>query len=96
MYGLINRFVAHPSRRDELVNLMIGEQTAMEGCRSYVVARDPKDPDALWITEVWDSEAQWNASLETPAVRASIERAMPLIASFGDTVFTEPVGGIGV
>ncbi len=96
MYGLINRFVAQPGRRDELVALMIGEETAMDGCRSFVVARDPKDPDAVWITEVWDSEAQWAASMDIPSVKASIEKAMPLIASFGETVVTEPVGGIGL
>lgn len=96
MHGLINRFVAQPGRRDELVASMIGEQTAMDGCRSYVVARDPKDSDAVWITEVWDSEAHWKASLNIPAVKASIEKAMPLIASFGDMVVTEPVGGIGL
>jgi quinol monooxygenase YgiN len=88
--------VAHPGRRDELVALLIGEETAMDGCRSFVVARDPKDPDALWITEVWDSEAQWAASLDLPAVKASIEQAMPLICSFGEPVATEPVGGIGL
>ena len=27
----------------------------MPGCLSYVVARDPTDADAIWITEVWDA-----------------------------------------
>jgi hypothetical protein len=30
-----------------------------------------------------------------PAVKAAIEIGMPLIASFGDVVVTEPVGGTG-
>ena len=29
----------------------------MPGCLSYVVAKDPADENAIWITEVWDSQA---------------------------------------
>jgi len=46
----------------------------MPGCLSYVVAKDPQHDDALWITEVWDSEASQRASLALPAVRAAIAR----------------------
>jgi quinol monooxygenase YgiN len=90
MHGLIARFSAHPGRRDEVASLMVSGG-APPGCRSFVVAHDPKDPDALWITEVWDSEEAWAASLELPAVKASIERALPLIAAFGEPVLTKPV-----
>lgn len=93
MYGLINRFVANPGRRDELVTLIIGEETAMDGCRSYVVARDLADPDAVWVGE---SEAQWAASMDMTAVTASIEMAVSLIASFGERIVTEPAGSIGL
>lgn len=96
MYGLINRFVAVPGKRDELASCMLSELGVLPGCRSFVVARDPKDPDALWITEVWDSEAAWQASLEMPGVKASIDKAMPLMASFGEPAVTEPIGGIGL
>lgn len=96
MYGLINRFVANPGRRDELVTLIIGEETAMDGCRSYVVARDLADPDAVWVTEVCESEAQWAASMDMTAVTASIEMAVPLIASFGERIVIEPAGSIGL
>ena len=27
----------------------------MPGCRLYLVATDPEDPDAVWVTEVWDT-----------------------------------------
>ena len=96
MYGLINRFTAVPGKRNELASCMLEDVGILPGCRSFVVARDSKDPDALWITEVWDSEAAWQASLEAPAVKASIDRAMSLIASFGEPAITEPIGGIGL
>ena len=42
----------------------------MPGCLSYVVAHDTTEPDAIWITEVWDSEASHKGSLSLPAVQA--------------------------
>ena len=37
-----------------------------------------------------------NPTLSVPAVRHAITRATPLIAAFGDSVTTEPVGGHGL
>ncbi len=92
MYGLINRFTAQPGRRDELAALMMAHDGPIPGCRSFVVAHDPKDPDALWITEVWDSEEVWKASLDIPGIKASVDKAVPLIAGWGEPIVTAPVG----
>ena len=96
MFGLIGRFVAQPGRRDDLVAAMTSEVGDLPGCRSFVVAQDPADPDALWITEVWDDRDAWAASLRLPAVRASIEVAMPLIREMGTTTETVPVSVRGL
>ncbi len=48
----------------------------MPGCFSYVVAADPAEPDALWVTEVWESQASHQASLQLPAVQAAIDHGM--------------------
>jgi quinol monooxygenase YgiN len=68
----------------------------MPGCLSYVIATDPADVDALWITEVWDSQASHQASLAVPAVKAAIAKGRPLIAGFSDRVETVPLGGYGL
>jgi len=68
----------------------------MPGCLSYVVATDSADPDALWVTEVWDSAASHQASLALPAVKAAITKARPLIAGFSNRVETTPIGGLGL
>jgi len=61
-----------------------------------VVAKDTGDPRGIWISEVWDSPARHKASLSLPAVRSAIARGKPLIASFGESFVTEPVGGHGL
>ena len=96
MYGLIGSFSAHPGKRDELIALMTASVGDMPGCLSYIVARDPKDADKLWVTEVWDSAESHKASLNIPAVAETIKQAMPLIAGFGEHTETEPVGGYGI
>lgn len=87
---------ATAGQRDALVALLLEGADDMPGCRSYVVALDPADDDAIWVTEVWDDEASHRASLDLPAVQAAIAKARPLIAGFGDQVVTIPVGGLGV
>lgn len=95
MYGRIGTMIAVPGQRDALAAALLEGLVGMPGCRSYVVARDPKDEDALWVTEVWDDAASHRASLELPSVRAAIAIGRPLIASFGEHHETEPIGGHG-
>jgi len=96
MYGLIGKLRAIPGKRDAMLAILLKGTEAMPGCLSYVVAKDPADADAVWITEVWDSEANHKASLSLPSVQAAIAEARPMIAGFDSHVVTEPVGGVGL
>lgn len=99
MYGLIGKMTATPGQRDALIAILLenaNDKPGMPGCLSYVVAKDPADANAIWITEVWDSEQSHRASLSLPAVKQAIARGKPLIAAFGDYNVTEPVGGQGL
>ena len=96
MFGLIGKMRAASGQRDRLIAILLEATGEMPGCLSYVVARDPADADAIWITEVWDSEASHKASLSLPRVRAAINQAMPMIAGFESSIPTEPVGGVGL
>ena len=96
MFGLIGRIRAQPDQRDALLAILLEGTGAMPGCLSYVVAKDPVDADAIWITEVWESRASHAASLQLPAVQDAIRRGRPLIAGFDHGQETVPVGGIGL
>jgi quinol monooxygenase YgiN len=87
MYGLMGKMTTKPGQRDALIAILLESISQdMPGCLSYIVAKDPSDPDAIWITE----------ALSLPAVSAAIARARPLIAGFGSQTVTEPVGGYGL
>jgi len=96
MYGLIGKITAVPGQRDELARLIMQGMDAMPGCLSYIVARDTQDDDSLWVTEVWESREQHEASLKLPAVQAAITQGRPLMAGFSDRTETEPIGGHGL
>jgi quinol monooxygenase YgiN len=96
MYGLIGKLTAVPGKRDDLVAILLEGISGMPGCLSYVVATDPADANAIWITEVWDTRTSHQASLTLPSVKAAIARGKPLIAAFDHSVATTPVGGHGL
>jgi quinol monooxygenase YgiN len=96
MYGLIGRMKAVPGQRDALISILLEGVSGMPGCLSYIVAGDPADPDAIWVTEVWDSQASHKSSLSLPSVKEAITRGKPLIAAFDQHIETTPVGGHGI
>lgn len=96
MYGLIGKMKVVSGQRDALISILIEGISGMPGCLSYIVAQDPADPDAIWVTEVWDSQDSHQASLSLPSVQHAISRGKPLIAGFGERFETQPVGGYGL
>ncbi|BBD00268.1 hypothetical protein YGS_C1P1523 [Sphingobium sp. YG1] len=93
-YGLIGQMLSAPGQRDALVAILTAATGGMPGCLSYVVALDTANPDAIWITEIWDSRESHAASLKLPAVRSAIAKARPIIAGFPQHFETVPVAGV--
>ena len=94
MFGLIGKMRAAPGKRGDLIAILGESAEAMPGCLSYIVAEDASDPDGIWITEVWDTEASHKASLQLPTVQSAIAKARPIIAGFDMSVKTTPIAGI--
>ena len=96
MYGIIGKMLTTPGQRDAFTTILLGGVADMPGCLSYIIAKDPTDENALWITEVWDSRESHAASLQLPAVKDAIARGRAMIAGFGDRTETIPIGGHGL
>lgn len=94
LYGLIGQLKCVPGKRSAMIAILSEGTAAMPGCRSYIVAEDVGDVDAIWITEVWESKEAHAASLKLPAVQAAIAKARPLIAGFGHRFETIPTAGL--
>lgn len=96
MYGLISKITAVQGQRDALIEILLDGIAGMPGCRSYIVAKDQDEADAIWVSEVWDSKASHEDSLSLPAVKDTIAQGRPLIEEFGERFETEPIGGHGL
>lgn len=96
MYGLIAKLTTVAGKRDEMVAILRESAADMRGCLSYIVAKDAADPNVLWVTEVWDSQASHDASLSLPAVKKAIPRAQAIVANFERIAQTNPVWGAGL
>lgn len=96
MYGLISKMMANDGKRDELISILLDGTKRMPGCRSYVISKDMTDENAMWITEVWDSKENHQASLSLADVQSAISKGKLLIAGFGERIETTPVGGHGL
>lgn len=96
MYGLIGKMRATRGQRDAIMEVLLDSTRALPGCLSYIVARDPADVDAIWVTEVWTDAESHKASLQLPEVQAAIAKARPFIAGFEFQVETQPAGGFGL
>ena len=96
MYGLVGKMIAVSGQRDALISILLEGTADMPGCLSYIIAEDSSDMNAIWITEIWDSEESHRASLSLPLVQQAIARGKPLIAKFGHPTITKPIGGHGL
>ena len=96
MYGLIGKMICAEGQRAALGRILLEGSVGMPGCLSYVIAEDSGDPNALWITEVWDNRESHQNSLSLPSVQRAIAKGRPMIAGFGERFETAPIGGAGL
>ena len=58
LYGLHGKLSALPRKGDALADILIRASelvTRSQGCKLYLVSRDPEDTDTVWVTEVWET-----------------------------------------
>jgi quinol monooxygenase YgiN len=80
IYGYIGKFKAKPGNGTKLAAILIGASRLvekMDSCQSYIVGIDSNDRDLIVVTEVWNSKADHDASLQAEDVRTLISKAIP-------------------
>ena len=98
MFGVYMKFTAQPGQREALMAHLLNAANslrAFEGCYFYVINSVPEEANVVWVTEVWRSEADQQASLANEDTKAAIMAVRPLIADIARTVI-EPRGGKGL
>lgn len=99
MYGRFGKMQAYEGQRDTLIGHLLAAAHLLrqvDGCLLYVVSSAPDDSQAVWVMEVWRSQADHLASLTLDAVKDLIAVARPLIASIEPGIEFVPHGGKGL
>lgn len=97
-YGLTGKFIAHPGKRDELVNILLRAAEMLgsnKDCLHYIIGTT-EEPNDIWVMETWTNKAAHDASLNPEDIKALIRQAMPLIAASADQTETQVLGGKGL
>jgi quinol monooxygenase YgiN len=87
-----------PGHRDDVVSILLDgiDRFRTAGCHAYIVSLSNADSDTIHVTEVWQSKAHHEASLQLPDVKASIAKAMPMLAGEFTSEELNVVGGLGL
>jgi quinol monooxygenase YgiN len=97
-YGYIGSMSAKEGHREEVIEILLGSADGLRGagCQLYAVGTDQADADVIWVSEIWESREQHDASLQLPETKDAIGRAMPLLTGEFSRQEVNVVGGLGV
>jgi quinol monooxygenase YgiN/mannose-6-phosphate isomerase-like protein (cupin superfamily) len=98
--GRYVKITAKPGRGDAAAEKMLHVAESLRstpGCELYVINRAVGDADTIWVTEVWRSQEELDASLQTEEAKASIPEVLALVedGSF-ERIEVTPLGGVGL
>jgi quinol monooxygenase YgiN len=88
---------AHAGRGEELAEVLLAAAAELEsdpGCQLYLINRQADQPDVIWVTELWRSQADLDASLERIRGSEGVAAAMALVEDW-QMVELDPFGGKG-
>jgi quinol monooxygenase YgiN len=89
--------VAREGRGDELAELLLGAAADLDGdpgCELYLVNRQVGEPDVVWVTELWRSQDDLDASIEKIRGSDQVASVMELVSDW-EMIELELLGGKG-
>ena len=96
--GRYVKFTAKSGQGDALADRFLEVAAGLRatpGCELYLINRVPDERDVVWVTEVWSSQAELDASLETDEAKAAIPGVMALVEGV-ERIDLVPAGGVGL
>jgi quinol monooxygenase YgiN len=93
-YGIVAHLNAQAGKRDAMIEALSG-LVGMKGNISFVIAKDGKNADGIFITEIWESKEAHDAALTTDQFKTAFGKAAPMMAGAPDqNSETWPVAGV--
>jgi quinol monooxygenase YgiN len=77
------KLTAKPGKGAELAQILLDAASDLESdpsCELYIVNREAGSPDVIWVTELWRSKADLDASIERIRGSDQVQRTMAIVA----------------
>jgi len=91
------RAVAREGHGGDLADRLLAAAEALRddpGCLLYLINREAGKPDVVWVTELWRSQADLDASLERIRASNDVAEVMSLVYDW-EMIELELLGGKG-
>lgn len=97
-YGYIGSMRTRDGCRGAVMEVLLAGADGLRaaGCQVYAVGTDDDDSNMIWVTEIWDSAAMHDASLQLPETKAAIAQVMPMLTGEFTRQEFSVAGGLGV
>jgi quinol monooxygenase YgiN len=84
--------------RDDVVAILLNGVDGLRqaGCDLYVVSVSDADDVTIWVSEIWQTKEQHDASLQLPEAKAAIGKAMPMLTGEFTRQELTVIGGLGI
>ena len=82
MYLLQGKLDATEGNAGQLSQILIEASklvSTAKGCKLYIVGKDDKENNSVYVTEIWESKEDHDNSLNVEGVKELIMKAMPLL-----------------
>jgi len=92
------KLVARAGSGERLAELMLAAADGLAGdpgCELYLINRQVGEPDVIWVTELWRSQADLDASIEQLGASDDVAAVMALVGE-SEMVELELLGGKGL
>ncbi len=99
-YFLHGKLTAKEGHSSELARILLEASKllgSVKGCQLYAIGVEPDGGNSVFVTEIWDTKEDHDASLNTVGVRELIMQAMPILADKPTKgLELQILGGVGV
>lgn len=98
-YAIINKLTARVGKRDEVIELLLESGKPFQdnsSCLLYLVYEDVKDPNVIWVEDVWTNKEDHTAALARPELKPYIVETIPLLEGMPEQFEIHLAGGKGL
>ncbi len=95
-YALINKLTAKVGKRDEVIQLLLESGKPFHdnsSCILYLVYEDTKDPNVIWVEDLWTNKEDHTAALARPEFKPFIAKTIPLLEGMPEQIEINLIGG---